>query len=143
VRRLALLLPLLFFAVMGGAHAQEHKEREFQECTDCPVMVGIPAGSFTMGSSAGEVGHFDNEGPQHAVAIRAFALAKFDVTAAQFLTFLEATHYKPAACNATLDLRIAWGAFYALAFIPLTYWIDRTAHRTYVRRVAKQAEKKT
>ena len=45
--------------------------------------------------------------------------------------------------NATLELRIAWGAFYALAFIPLTYWIDRTAHRTYVRRVAKQAEKKT
>jgi hypothetical protein len=45
--------------------------------------------------------------------------------------------------NATLELRIAWGLFYALAFIPLTYWIDRTAHRTYVRRVAKQAEKKT
>jgi hypothetical protein len=45
--------------------------------------------------------------------------------------------------NATLELRIAWGAFYALAFIPLTYWIDRTSHRTYVRRVAKQAEKKS
>jgi len=45
--------------------------------------------------------------------------------------------------NATLELRIAWGLFYALAFIPLTYWIDRTTHRTYVRRVAKKAEKKS
>ena len=45
--------------------------------------------------------------------------------------------------NAAIELRIAWGAFYALAFIPLTYWIDRTAHRTYLRRVARQSEKKS
>jgi hypothetical protein len=44
--------------------------------------------------------------------------------------------------NASLPLRIAWGSFYALAFIPLTYWIDRTAYRTYLRRVAKQDQKK-
>ena len=105
MRRLGLLLPLLLIAVLGGARAEEHKDREFQECTDCPTMVGIPAGSFTMGSPANEPGHFDNEGPQHAVTVRAFALAKYDVTAAQFLTFLEATGYKPAACNSILDLR--------------------------------------
>ena len=45
--------------------------------------------------------------------------------------------------NAPIGLRVAWGLFYALAFIPLTYWIDRTAHRTYLRRVAKQSEKKS
>jgi hypothetical protein len=45
--------------------------------------------------------------------------------------------------NAPIGLRIAWGAFYALAFIPLTYWIDRTAHRTYLRRIARQSEKKS
>lgn len=44
--------------------------------------------------------------------------------------------------NTSLPLRIGWGAFYAVAFVPLTYWIDRTAYRTYQRRVAKQAEKK-
>ena len=44
--------------------------------------------------------------------------------------------------NAAIELRIAWGLFYALAFIPLTYWIDRTAFRTYQRRVARQDEKK-
>jgi hypothetical protein len=41
-----------------------------------------------------------------------------------------------------LPQRIGIGVFYGLAFIPLTYWIDRTAHRTYQRRLAKQAEKK-
>lgn len=40
-----------------------------------------------------------------------------------------------------LPQRIGIGVFYGLAFIPLTYWIDRTAHRTYLRRMAKQAQK--
>jgi hypothetical protein len=44
--------------------------------------------------------------------------------------------------SAPIGLRVAWGAFYALAFIPLTYWIDRTAYRTYLRRVARQTDKK-
>jgi hypothetical protein len=38
-----------------------------------------------------------------------------------------------------LPQRLAIGIFYGLAFIPLTYWIDRTAYRTYQRRVAKAA----
>ena len=38
-----------------------------------------------------------------------------------------------------LPQRIGIGLFYGLAFIPLTYWIDRTAYRTYQRRVARQA----
>ena len=41
-----------------------------------------------------------------------------------------------------IGLRIAWGGFYALAFIPLTYWIDRTAHRTYLRRAGRLPAKK-
>ena len=41
-----------------------------------------------------------------------------------------------------LPQRIGIGAFYGLAFIPLTYWIDRTAYRTYQRRLAKQSAKK-
>jgi hypothetical protein len=41
-----------------------------------------------------------------------------------------------------LPQRIGIGLFYGLAFIPLTYWIDRTAYRTYQRRLARQAEAK-
>ena len=40
-----------------------------------------------------------------------------------------------------LPQRIGIGVFYGLAFIPLTFWIDRTAYRTYQRRLAKAAEK--
>ena len=41
---------------------------------------------------------------------------------------------------APVGLRLLWGVFYAVAFIPLTYWIDRTAYRTYQRRLAKSAK---
>jgi formylglycine-generating enzyme required for sulfatase activity len=58
----------------------------FKECAnDCPEMIIVPAGSFTMGSPASEVGRFDNEGPQHNVTIaKPFAVAKSDVTFADW-----------------------------------------------------------
>ncbi|MGZ5935132.1 MAG: formylglycine-generating enzyme family protein [Rhizomicrobium sp.] len=102
-RALLSLLLLAAFARVPAA-AEEHKEREFRECTDCPLMVGIPAGTFVMGSPASEPGRFDAEGPQHRVAIRAFALGKFDVTTAEFLIFLRDSGYQPAPCNETLTL---------------------------------------
>jgi hypothetical protein len=35
--------------------------------------------------------------------------------------------------------RLAIGLFYALAFIPLTYFVDRTAYRTYLKRLNNQS----
>ncbi|MGH6925211.1 MAG: SUMF1/EgtB/PvdO family nonheme iron enzyme [Propylenella sp.] len=53
----------------------------FRDCDQCPEMVVIPAGSFTMGSPVSEEGRNDNEGPQHEVTIAApFAVGKFEVT---------------------------------------------------------------
>jgi hypothetical protein len=54
----------------------------FRECAgDCPEMIVVPAGEFMMGSSSTEEGRYDNEDPQHEVAIaRPFAVSKFDVT---------------------------------------------------------------
>jgi len=101
LRRTALLLCL---GLMAAAPA-DTGTREFKECPNCPEMVGIPAGKFVMGSPAGEPGRFDSEGPQRIVAIRAFALAKYDVTSEEFLTFLRATGYQPDPCNAILDMR--------------------------------------
>jgi hypothetical protein len=37
--------------------------------------------------------------------------------------------------------RAAIGVFYAVVFVPLTYWIDRTAYRTSQRRAARDAGK--
>jgi formylglycine-generating enzyme required for sulfatase activity len=51
---------------------------EFKECTDCPQMVVIPAGTFLMGSPDGQ-GDKD-EHPEHAVTIKAFAAAKLELT---------------------------------------------------------------
>jgi hypothetical protein len=41
--------------------------------------------------------------------------------------------------SSPIGLRVVWGLFYAVAFIPLTYWIDRTAYRSYLRRTAKKS----
>jgi formylglycine-generating enzyme required for sulfatase activity len=54
----------------------------FRECDkDCPEMVVVPAGEFTMGSPSSEKGHQNHEGPQHRVKIaRPFAVSKFVAT---------------------------------------------------------------
>jgi len=54
----------------------------FRECAkDCPEMVVVPAGEFTMGSPPTEKGRMPDEGPQHRVTIaRPFAVSKYDVT---------------------------------------------------------------
>ena len=58
----------------------------FRECSkDCPEMIVIPAGTFVMGSPPAEKGRFDNEGPQQQITFdKPFAVAKFDVTVAQW-----------------------------------------------------------
>jgi len=54
-------------------------EKIFSECTNCPVMIVIPAGSFMMGSPIGEGDN--DEHPQHLVTIAApFAVSKFELT---------------------------------------------------------------
>ncbi len=68
----------------GEACALKPKD-VFRECTDCPAMVVVPAGKFTMGSPATERGRDDDEGPQHEVTIaKPFAVAKFDGTFAEW-----------------------------------------------------------
>jgi len=104
IRSVFFLAFVLSLAFAFAARAQDHKDREFQECRDCPIMVGIPAGDFVMGSPASEPGRFDTEGPLHRVTIKAFALGKFDVTSEQFLAFLRDSGYQPAPCNPILNM---------------------------------------
>lgn len=54
---------------------------QIQDCPECPALVVVPAGSFMMGSSAGEEGRDASEGPRHAVKFdRPFAIGKYEVT---------------------------------------------------------------
>jgi formylglycine-generating enzyme required for sulfatase activity len=66
----------------------------FGECENCPEMVVVPSGRFTMGSPAEEVGRHSDEGPQHVVTIgRALAVGKFHVARDQFAVFAKETGY--------------------------------------------------
>src|SRR5436305_14950917 len=69
----------------------------FRDCPDCPEMVVVPAGNFTMGSSASEKSwaathganaeSVSDESPQHKVSLPSFALGKYDVTRDDYAAF--------------------------------------------------------
>ena len=70
----------------------------FQDCPDCPRMVVVPAGEFTMGSPASEAGRGVDEGPQRQVSIaQAFALGRSEVTIAEYRRFADESGYKTEA----------------------------------------------
>ncbi|MCI4666130.1 MAG: SUMF1/EgtB/PvdO family nonheme iron enzyme [Neomegalonema sp.] len=66
----------------------------FRDCADCPEMVAIPAGSFLMGSPKTELKRDEDEGPQRRVAMKAFAIGKYEVTVGQYRKFVKATDRK-------------------------------------------------
>jgi formylglycine-generating enzyme required for sulfatase activity len=72
----------------------------FKECTECPEMVVVPAGRFTMGSPNSEPGRHTDEGPQHVVTLaRPFAVGRFHVTVEQFGAFVAETgHDAGSSC---------------------------------------------
>ena len=52
----------------------------FRDCTECPDMVVVPAGRFTMGSPPDEPDRQKDEGPAQSVTFaRPFAVAKYEV----------------------------------------------------------------
>lgn len=72
----------------------------FKECDECPIMVALPGGTFTMGSPANEEGRDNDEGPQHPVTIAPFAIGKTEVTFDQWDACLAAggcNGYRPGA----------------------------------------------
>jgi len=81
----------------------EKRGKMFRDCPDCPEMVVIPTGSFTMGSPSSEkvwatqhgasAEAVSDEAPQHAVSVRAFAIGKYDVTRAEYAAFARETSY--------------------------------------------------
>jgi formylglycine-generating enzyme required for sulfatase activity len=58
----------------------------FRDCASdvCPWLVAVPAGSFTMGSPATERDRREDEGPQHKVTLRSFAVGVYEVTFEQY-----------------------------------------------------------
>ena len=50
----------------------------FTDCADCPTMIEIPGGAFSMGFDGGEDGR--PEGPVRQVSVPAFAMGVYEVT---------------------------------------------------------------
>ena len=81
----------------------------FRDCPDCPEMVVVPAGSFTMGSSAeekswaashgGSMYAVADEAPQHEVSLPSFALGKYDITRGEYAAFAREAGYTAGGCG--------------------------------------------
>ena len=52
----------------------------FRDCPNCPEMVVLPAGQFSMGSPDNQAMHSPDESPVHPVNITSIAMGRFDVT---------------------------------------------------------------
>ena len=75
----------------------EHTEsvESLRDCAECPEMVMLPTGEFTMGSADDEAGRGTDEGPQRKVSIAyPLAVGKYEVTFAEW----EAC-YKEGGCS--------------------------------------------
>jgi formylglycine-generating enzyme required for sulfatase activity len=110
---------------------------EFRDCADCPTMVVIPAGEFTMGAPAVELGGE----AQHRVRIEApFAVSKFEITFAEWDACVAAggcRGYQPGdegwGRGSNPAMNISWEDAKAFAA-----WLSAKTGRTY--RLLSEAE---
>jgi formylglycine-generating enzyme required for sulfatase activity len=113
----------------------------FQECGNCPKMIVVPAGSFTMGSPANEPERGADEGPQHTVTFaREFAVGKFALTFAEWDACVA-----DGGCNGHNPSDQGWGRG-RLPVINLSWddtkayvaWLSKKTGKTY--RLLSEAE---
>jgi len=57
---------------------------DFQDCPQCPVMIWLKPGTFTMGSPSNEAKRSPDEGPIREVKIGEIAVGKFEITFAEW-----------------------------------------------------------
>ena len=114
----------------------------FKECAQCPEMVVVPAGSFTMGSPDSEEGRIEEEGPQHRVTFgKAFGVGRFAVTFEEWDACVAdggCNGYKPSdegwGRGRRPAINVSWDD--ARAYVG---WLSRKTGRTY--RLLSEAER--
>ncbi len=94
-------------------------------------MVVLPVGSFLMGENeetsikAGIPKYAVSfERPQHSASIKAFAMAKFDVTRGEFAKFVRETGYNPSGCK--ILGKLAWGILQEASWRDPGFGFDQT-----------------
>jgi len=100
----------LIFAV-AGVRAEGGGPAVAQDCTDCPDLVLVPAGSFRMGAPESESQNrkFGWGGPVIDVRIaEPFYMARTETTRVQWAAFARATGYKQnGRCRSIWEKRLA------------------------------------
>lgn len=114
---LPLLLALLPFPAGAGdtpaaakaAAVKPPAAKVFKDCAQCPLMVVIPAGRFSMGSPPDEAGRDGDEGPVHEVAVEKFALGKYEVTQGQWRALMgnNPSYFKRCGTGCPVD-NVTW-----------------------------------
>lgn len=119
-----------------------------RDCRQCPEMVVVKGGVFTMGSPGDEMagyplavgGRDPNEGPQHRVSIKSFAVGKYEVTFDQWAACVAdggCSRYSPAdnswGKGARPVINVSWDD--AQAYVR---WLSAKAGKTY--RLLSEAE---
>ena len=79
--------------------------KSFKDCTDCPEMVHVAAGTVTIGAADTDRDATRAERPAHRARIwPGFALSKTAVTSASYRAFLKDTERAPGVCGETVRL---------------------------------------
>ncbi len=104
------LLALVLMTGLAQAQVPTPPGAVFQDCTDCPDMVVVPAGEAVIGATPEDLALMVSpesaklEQPRHKVTLHSFAIGRSAVTRAQFAAFQFETGYEvTGGCN-TFDL---------------------------------------
>jgi formylglycine-generating enzyme required for sulfatase activity len=89
-----------------------------KDCPDCPNMVVIRGGTFTMGSPVDELERKKYEGPRAGVRVAGFAIGETEITRKQYAAFADETQRASSGCftfgfisltdDTLLDLKASW-----------------------------------
>ncbi|KHA71542.1 chromophore maturation protein PvdO [Pseudomonas chlororaphis] len=94
----ALMLTALAAGLLPGvaqAATPPAPGKVFKDCKDCPEMVVLPTGTFTMGTPDDEVGREPDEGPMHPVTFaQPLAISRFQVLRGEWDAYLKDSGYK-------------------------------------------------
>lgn len=90
----AAMLALLVPGMAQAATAEVKPGSVIRDCKDCPELVVLPPGTFSMGSPDDEVGRQPDEGPQHDVTFnKPLAISRFQVLSGEWNAYLRDTGY--------------------------------------------------
>ena len=99
-----ILLSLPLWSQQGTEDSAPSPGETFQDCDECPKMIVVPSGRFTMGASSSEGGDSD-ERPMRRVRIDyQFAVGVYEVTFAEWYACVDA-----GGCGNYIPDDMGWG----------------------------------